>query len=82
MKEPRSYQCPGCSGIVAIPDYARGITLDMVRAVHVDQCPMPAAKRTRVTTERKMARKAVNGKNGNKVRAAAAKVAANIKASA
>lgn len=35
----RSYKCPGCGGVVAIPDYRRTITLDDVRSVHDDSCP-------------------------------------------
>jgi hypothetical protein len=55
----RSYRCEGCGGEVAIPDHSKTITLDQVQAVHDKSCPQPTNKRTRVTAERKMARKAV-----------------------
>jgi hypothetical protein len=38
-REARSYRCPGCSGIVSIPERRRTITLAEVRAVHEETCP-------------------------------------------
>jgi hypothetical protein len=39
MSTDRSYRCPGCSGVVSIPERRRTITIDEVRTVHEDTCP-------------------------------------------